>query len=188
MIQRKPNSSSAVSTVVPMSFAALRRSSSVSETIWLKSAVASFWKTIPPTGRCLRPSSASSVIWAVEIANRRSGAGFFRLPRPPSSASRKPKRSGGGAGHLRFDLLKLLDPLLDRRVVREDRPKRALDLRRHDEEGAQLLRGTQVLARHLLHPAGDLHQRRYQRARAAGDQRRAAVGGELAVTRQGQHQ
>ena len=50
------------------------------------------------------------------------------------------------------------------------------------------LGGAQVLLRDPLHAAGDLHQRAGQRARPAGDQRRAAVGRELAVARQRLHQ
>ena len=75
---------------MPVSAAAPWRSSSVSLRICLKSAVASGWKTMPATGLRLRPSCASIVTYAVLIANRRSGAGAFRLLRPPSSASRKP--------------------------------------------------------------------------------------------------
>ena len=40
----------------------------------------------------------------------------------------------------------------------------------------------------LLHRARDLHERRGQRAGAAGDDRGAAVGRELAVAREGEHQ
>ena len=50
------------------------------------------------------------------------------------------------------------------------------------------LRLAQVLLGHPLHRAGDPHERRGQRARPAGDERGAAIGGELAVAGQGQHQ
>ena len=65
----------------------------------------------------------------------------------------------------------------------------AIDLlRRGDEERAQLVGDAQVLLGQAVHARGDLAQRRGQRARAAGDERGAAVGDELAVARQGHHE
>ena len=46
----------------------------------------------------------------------------------------------------------------------------------------------QVLLGHLLHLVRDPNERGGQSARPAGDDRGAAVGGELAVARQGEHQ
>ena len=79
-------------------------------------------------------------------------------------------------------------PLLHRGVRREERLHGALDARRHDEERVHALGLAQVLRRHALHGAGDLHERRRQGAGAAGDDRRAPVGRELAVAREREHQ
>ena len=66
--------------------------------------------------------------------------------------------------------------------------ERLLRARREDEERVQLARRAQVLLRDPLPCAADLHQRRGERARAAGDHRGAAVGGELAVARERPHE
>jgi len=75
-----------------------------------------------------------------------------------------------------------------RRVRHEQRGDRLLDARRHDEEGVHAAHCAQVLVGHPLHGAGELQQRRGERARATRDDRCAAVGAELAVAREGEHQ
>src|ERR1017187_1847152 len=87
---------------------------------------------------------------------------------------------------LALDLLKLLDALLQARVGGEDRRHAgaAVQLHRGGEvERVQRLSRPQVLVRYPVHPLADLGQRGYQRARLAGEQRAAAVGGQLAVPR-----
>src|SRR4051794_9195748 len=155
----------------------------MSATMRSKSAVPSGWKTIAPLPAVLSPMSVSSVTPAVLIANSRSGAGPLIL-RLPVRTSRKPMRPLRLrlTLQLRLQALQRRDPLLHRRVGGEQAGDRALDLRREDVERAQLARCPQVLLRDALHAARDLHQRRRERARAARDQRRAAVGGELAIT------
>src|SRR4051812_48822808 len=105
---------------------------------------------MPATLRCLSPRPASSVTCAVDIANSRSLVGTFSFRRPPSRASRNPTLGGAGQAALELRLvgLEALDPLGCGRVVHEDRLDAALDRRRHDEEGAHLLGGAQVLLGH----------------------------------------
>src|SRR3954451_14527989 len=166
----------------------------MSLTICWKSPVASGWNTIPALPRDVMPCSVSSVTYAVVIANSRSGAGAFSL-RLPSRASMKPMALGSLRGRRDGALLELLleaaqalDPGLHRRVGREEVEQRLLRARREDVEGVELGVRPQVVLRDALHRAADLQQRRGQRARAARDDRGAAVGRELAIARQGHHQ
>ncbi len=69
-------------------------------------------------------------------------------------------------------------------MVGEEVHQRLLGARGHDEEGAHAFGLAQVLAGYPLHRAADLHQRRGKRAGTAGQHRRAAIGGELAVARE----
>src|SRR5215213_7136293 len=172
--------------VVPVSAPELRTTSSMSRTICSKSAVASGWKQIAALPVLLRPSCISSVTCAVVIANTRSVGAAFLIWRLPRMTSRKPTRGRlRGALELRLEALQGGDPLLHRRV----RGEQAADLADgRDEEGLQLAGGAQVLLRDPLHAARDLHERRRERARAARDQRGAAVGRELAVARQRLHE
>src|SRR3954454_16646127 len=170
----------------------------MSRTIWAKSPVASGWKTRPATPRGRTSKLVSSVTYAVEIANSRSCLAGPATLRRPRSASRNPMRGrsleGGLGGGPDRPLQLLLEPLQagdarrDRRVGREDVGDRLLRLGRDDEERVQALGGAQVLRRDALHRPRDLQQRRGQRARAAGEDRRAAVGGELAVARERLHE
>src|SRR5215212_31519 len=162
----------------------------MSVAICSKSAVASAWKTIPATPRELIDSSVSNVTYAVLIANSRSGAGLASLRLPAMMSNRPmrsvPEREGalGRALQLRLEAAEGRDALLERRVRREEVHQRLLRVGREDVEGRQLLGGAQVPLRDPLHRAADSHQRGRQRARAAGDHRGAAVGGELAVARE----
>src|SRR4051794_30466405 len=107
----------------------------MSRTICAKSEVGRGWKTSPATPRGEMSKLVCSVTYAVEIAKSRSvlaGPATFRRPR---RASRKPIRAfrlrGGGDRSLQL-LLEALqpgDPLLDRRVGREDVRDRLLRLR-----------------------------------------------------------
>src|SRR6185312_4336965 len=175
------------STLVSLSEAVARTISSVSRTIEVKSAVASDWKTIAALPREVISRPVSKVTYAVLMANSRSSAGWASL-RLPVRMSRKPtpaRRSAGRALQLGLVAGQRLQAGLDRRVGREQRGDRRLDLGREDVEGGQLARRRpQVALRDLVHLVRDLDQRRGQRARAAGDDRRAAVGGELAVARE----
>src|SRR6185295_3071951 len=156
----------------------------MSSTIWRKSPVASGWKTMPATPRVVMPCCASSPTYAVEMAKSRSGAGPLTL-RLPSSASRKPMPpSLRGALQLGLQAREGLDALLHRRVGGEEVVDRVLHTGGDDVEGVHLRMGAQVGLRDALHRPADLQQRRGQGARAAGDDRGAAVGRELAVARQ----
>src|SRR3954447_6167369 len=153
--------------VVPVSPPVACRTSSMSLTIASKSAVPSGWNTIAALPEDFRPTSVSSVTIAVLMANRRSSVGWrsFFLPR---SASRNPPPMRLDAGlPLRPAALQGGDPLLHRRVRREQAADRALGARREDVERRQLLGGPHVLLRDLVHAAGDLHQRAGERRRAA---------------------
>src|SRR3954454_19371190 len=125
-----------------------------------KSAVASGWKTIAALPDVRSSSSISSLMYAVDMANRRSAAGCFssRLPR---RMSRKPMP--GSLGQLALELgLQALqggDPLLHRRVRREQVADALADAGREDVEGVQLARRAQVALRDPGHAAGDLVQR-----------------------------
>src|SRR3954447_9577569 len=119
----------------------------MSLTIWLKAEGGRGGKASPDTRRGSMSKLVCSVTYAVEIAKSRSvlaGPATFRRPR---RASRKPIRAlrlrGGGDRSLQLLLEPLQpgDPLLDRRVGREDVRDRLLRLRGDDEEGVQALRG-----------------------------------------------
>src|SRR6266550_1685100 len=88
-----------------------------------------------------------------------------------------------GTAHLARDLAQPGQPLLERRVRGEQRRGPLLDARRDDEERVHRLDLTQIALRDPEHLARDLLQRAHQVLGRAGDQRRAAVGGELAVAR-----
>src|SRR5262245_5744123 len=113
----------------------------MSRTIDSKSAVASGWKTIAALPVVRSSSSISSLTYAVDIANRRSAAGCLssRLPR---RMSRKPMTGLNGSPlQLGLEPLQGRDPLLDRRVRREQAGDALADARGEDEEGVQLARG-----------------------------------------------
>src|SRR3954452_17091197 len=189
IIQRYPNSSSDVSTLEPISSPVPFSTSSISATIERKSLVPSGWKTIAARPRVLMSCWVSRSTYAVVTANRRSGAGPLTLRRP-SSASRRPTRRPlpPRALELALEPLQAGDPLLHRRVGREQVEQRLLRLPREDVEGVHLGVRAQVALRDALHRPADLQERRRERARAAGDDGRPAVGRELAVARQGHHQ
>src|ERR1022692_3902129 len=68
---------------------------------------------------------------------------------------------------------------------REQAGDSLLGLRGEDVESRELARGgAEVPLRDLLHRPADLHQRRDQRARTSSDDRRATIGGELAIARE----
>src|SRR3954451_24003289 len=162
----------------------------MSRTIASKSAVASGWKTIAALPELLSESSMSIFTYAVDIANSRSGAGCLssRLPRRMSRRPTTGPLGGDLALELGLQPGQGGDPLLHRRGRREQPGDALAHAGREDVERVQLARRAQVLLRDLVHAAGDLLQRRGERARAAGDDRRAAVGRELAVPRQHLHQ
>src|SRR5829696_5434201 len=172
--------------VVPVSEPVPCTTSSMSRTICSKSAVASGWNTMADLPVLVRPSCISSVTCAVVIANTRSVGAACLIWRLPRRTSRKPMDSRlRGALQLRLEALQRGDPLLHRRVRRKEAADAA---DRRGEELLQLAGRAQVLLRDLLYAAGDLHQRGGEGARAARDQRGSAVGGELAVAREGLHQ
>src|SRR5690349_9391162 len=147
-----------------------------------KSAVASGWKTMAALPVVVSSSSISSLMYAVDMANRRSAAGCLSSRFPRRMSKRPMGRSLDAlALELRLEPAQRLDALLHRRVRREQ----AADARREDEERVQLARGAQVLLGDLRHAARDLVQRARQGARAARDEGGAAVGRELAVAREG---
>src|SRR6476646_4247011 len=161
----------------------------MSRTMPSKSAVASGWNTIAALPAECRPMPVSIATCAVLIANRRSGAGFLssRLPRKMSRNPTPGRLAGEGALELRLQALEAGDARLERRVRGEDRAELLARAGREDVERRELGLGAQVALRDPAHAAGDLHQRAGERARAAGDDRRAAVGRELPVARQRLH-
>ena len=99
----------------------------MSATIASKSAVPSGWKTIAALPALLRSISVSSVTPAVLIANRRSGAGFLILRLAGEDVEEAHGPSGyAPALELRLEPLQRLDPLLHRRVRREQAADRRL--------------------------------------------------------------
>src|SRR5215217_2416139 len=175
--------------VVPVSSPDERTSSSMSRTMPSKSAVASGWKTIAALPVPLSPSSISSLICAVVIANTRSVATGFLSWRLPRRTSRNPIPGRlGGALELRLEALQGGDALFHRRMRGEEVAERLAGAGGEDEERLELARRAEVALRDSLHAAGDLHERRSERARAAGDDRRAAVRRELAVARERLHE
>src|SRR5215207_2307227 len=175
--------------VVPVSSPDERTSSSMSRTMPSKSAVASGWKTIAALPVPLSPSSISSLICAVVIANTRSVATGFLSWRLPRRTSRNPIPGRlGGALELRLEALQGGDALFHRRMRGEEVAERLAGAGGEDEERLELARRAEVALRDSLHAAGDLHERRGERARAAGDDRRAAVRRELAVARERLHE
>src|SRR3954463_5843490 len=162
----------------------------MSRTMPSKSAVASGWKTIAASPVVVRPSSISSLTYAVDMANSRSAAGCLssRLPRRMSKSPTPKSLSGDAALELRLQALQGGDALLHRRVRGEQLAEPLADARREDEERVHLARRAQVLLRDPVHAGGDLHQRAGQCARAPGDERGAAVGRVLAVARERLHE
>src|ERR1700683_4668754 len=155
-------------------------------------------KDRPSTGRKhtepepvgLNPAPASSVMAAEGSANRSSSLGWTGLVRP-SSVSRKPTRALSGVpAELLLHLVELGQPALQARVRGEDR-RQALPgggVQAHsgrEVERVQRLGFAQVLGRDPGHVSRDLDQCALQRARLAGEQRAAAVRGQLTVP--GQH-
>src|SRR4051812_6069163 len=162
----------------------------MSPTMLSKSAVASGWKTIAALPALDSPISSSSVTCAVLMANTRSvGAGCLseRLPRMTSNRP-MPRRLRRRALQLALQALQRRDALLHRRVGGEQVAQRLAGAGGEDEEGLQLTGRAQVLLGDALHPAGDLHERRGQRAGAARDDRRPSVGRELAIARERLHE
>src|SRR5688572_30277086 len=100
-----------------------------------KSAVASGWNTIAALPFVRISSSMSSLTYAVDIANRRSAAGCLSS-RLPLRMSRKPTCGSLDrlALELRLEALEGGDPLLHRRVRREQALDALADARREDEE------------------------------------------------------
>src|ERR1043166_1159907 len=94
-------------------------------------------KQTPAAPAGFRSSSDSSVIRAVEIANRRSLAGSLSLLRPKRT-SRRPKLRNRPA-HLPGDLLERCEALLQRRVIHEQLGDAPLHAGRDDEERAHAL-------------------------------------------------
>src|SRR5258708_21678124 len=94
--------------------------------------------------------------------------------------SRRPTAGDlGDALELGLEALERRQSLLERGMVREDVQERALGLRGDDEEGTEPFGLAEILSRLAFDRAGDLDQRRRQRAGPPGQHRRAAVGGEL---------
>src|SRR3954453_14799045 len=92
--------------------------------------------------------SVCSATHAVEMANRRSGAGPLTWRRPVRMFSR-PTRLGGRDGallQLSLQALERRQALLERRVVGEQVHQRALGARGDDEEGARAFDAAQILA------------------------------------------
>jgi hypothetical protein len=85
--------SSCVSTLVPVSSPVARRTSSASLTIWLKSLVASGWKTMPALPVVSMPCCVWSATYAVDIAKSRSVFAGLAVRLRPSSVSRNPIRA-----------------------------------------------------------------------------------------------
>src|SRR3954452_24442336 len=160
----------------------------MSLTIWSKSAVPSGWKTIADCPALLRPIPVSSVTPAVLMAYSRSAAGCLILRLPVRTSKRPMGPRLRLALELRLEALEGGDPLLHRRVGREQARDRALDARREEVERAQLAGGPQVLLRDAVHAAVDPHERRGERAGATRDEGGAAVGRELAVARERLHE
>src|SRR6266496_1663479 len=110
----------------------------MSATIESKSAVPSGWKTIAALPDGCRPSSVVIVTTAVLIANSRSSVGW-RSVRLPRRMSKKPIRERLDARlQLRLEALQRGDPLLHRRVRREQARDRLARARREDVEGREL--------------------------------------------------
>ena len=80
------------------------------------------------------------------------------------------------------------ETLLQRRVRREERRRALLHARGDDEERVHRLHLAKIALRDPEHLARDLLQGAHQMLGRTGDQRRAAVGGELAVARDGEDQ
>src|ERR1700689_1291121 len=183
--QVNPYSSLVTSTGRPPSAPELALSRSV--TSFCTSA-----KDLPSTGRKqtepepvgLKPAPASSVTAADGSANRSSSLGWTGLVRP-SRVSRKPTGAlPGGPAELLLDLVELGQPALKRRVGGEDGRQAPLGRQVHrggEEERVHGLRGAQVIRRDPANIPADLDQRALQRARPAGEQRSATVGGELTI-------
>src|SRR3954454_23857706 len=98
----------------------------MSATMRSKSAVPSGWKTIAPLPAFLSPISVSSVTPAVLIANSRSAAGCLILRLPVRTSKRPMGPRLRLALELRLEALEGGDPLLHRRVGREQARDRAL--------------------------------------------------------------
>src|SRR5580658_6273643 len=97
------------------------------------------------------------------------------------SRSPMPGRLPRGSLQLRLEPRQRREALLERRVVGEEVHHRVLRAGGDDEKRAHALGAAQVVLRYAIHLAGDLDERRGERAGPAGEDRRAAVGGELAV-------
>src|SRR2546430_4391577 len=98
-----------------------------------------------------------SATHAVEMANRRSGAGPLTWRRPVRMFSR-PTRLGGRDGallQLSLQALERRQALLERRGVGENVHQRALSARGVDEEGAHRFGRGQVPTRHPLQRAAE---------------------------------
>src|SRR6476646_4918939 len=110
----------------------------MSLTISWKSPVASGWKTMVVNPGVEIAWLALRANVGVDSANSRSGAGPLTLRRP-SSASRKPmRRSLRGALQLRLQALEGREPLLERRVRREQVEHRLLGARGEAVERVEL--------------------------------------------------
>src|SRR5215212_2292724 len=107
----------------------------MSVTIDVKSAVASGWKTIAALPELLSSSVISSVTAAVDIANSRLSAGALSL-RLPVRMSNRPMRLGR-ALELHLQALQRRDPLLHRRMRREQAADRLAGAGREEVERAQ---------------------------------------------------
>src|SRR5256714_5638050 len=175
-----PNSSTERSICVPSSRNASLTMSSMSAPLSRNRADAIGLKQIAAVFDGFRPRLVSSVIWAVEMAKRRSSVGFATLVRP-SSPSRNPIWRGLERLALALELAQLLQPGLERRMVGDERREAALQPRGDDEELVQALRHAHVLLGDAAHRAGDLDERGGEARGRLGEDGRAAIGGELAV-------
>src|SRR5262245_36495708 len=183
-IHWKPYSSPLRVTSEPESAAAASSSSFRSRSAAANSPAESGLKQTAAAPAGFRPSSTSRVTPAVESANRRSGEASLSCLLPKRVA-RRPKPLRDRAAHLAGDLGEALEPLLGRRVRREELRDALADVGRHDEEGVHRLDLPQVALRDPSHVARDALERAHQVLRSPRDDRRAAVGRELAVARDG---
>src|SRR5215203_5140552 len=127
----------------------------MSRTMPVKSAVSSGWKTMAALPELVSSSCISSVIAAVAMANRRLSAGALSLRLPVRMSNRPIGRLGGDALQLALEPGQRLDPLLHRRVRREEAADRLARAGREDVEGAQLGGRAQVALGDPVHAHGD---------------------------------
>src|SRR5690242_9991380 len=155
---------------------------SMSEPLSRNRADAIGLKQIAAVFEGVRPRLVSSVTCAVEMANSRSRVGFSTFVRP-----RMPSRKPNALERLELALepAQLLQAGLERRMVGDQGGQAALEAGRDDEELVQALGHAHVTLGDAAHRAGDLDERGRQARRRLGQDRRAAVSGELAIAREG---